>query len=112
MIEDIVVHLEEGEEDKCETSQQCVGMKDLYQGMKVKDWKGADFHCMKYQKLNKIVVHYTVQYYRKYQLHRNKCYCNENLQRKRVIEWKENFEKDEKSTVEEEAGPVPNTADE
>ena len=68
-------------------------MKELFQEIIVKDWKGVNFHYKKYQKLNKIVVCHAAQYCRKCWLHRNECLCDENVQRKRLKAWKENAER-------------------
>ena len=94
MLEDIIGFLQGDEdEDEHETSQQCVGMKDIFRGIVVKDWKGADFNCTKYHKLNKIIVCHSVQYYRKCWLNRNEKLHDEEMQRIRVKEWKKNIEK-------------------
>ena len=93
MLEDIAGFLQNDvEEDDYETSQQCVGMKEIFRGIAVKDWKGADFNCAKYHKLNKIIVCHSVQYYRKCWLNRNEKSHDEEIQRKRVKEWKKNIE--------------------
>ena len=59
-----MVYLENGDEDEYETTQQYIGMGQLFQDFVVKDWKGANFHCDKYRMLNKILVYYSVQFYR------------------------------------------------
>ena len=68
-------------------------MRELFRGIVVKDWKGSDFHCTKYEVLNKILVYHAIQYYRKCWLHRNKYCYDVDKQKKHVIEWKENLEK-------------------
>jgi len=86
MIKDIIVYLEEGDEDEYETSQQYIGMRELFRRIVVKDWKGSDFHYTKYEVLNKILVYHAMQYYRKCWLHRNECYYDADKQKKHVIE--------------------------
>ena len=93
MIEDIMVFLEEGDEDEYETSQQYIGMKDLFKGFVVKDWKGSNFNCSKYEVLNKILVNHAVQYYRKCWLDRNEWYHDTDKQKERVTKWKRNLER-------------------
>ena len=68
--EDILWFLEEENEieiqDECETNQYPIGIKELFRGHAIKDWKGTDFYCKKYKKLNKILVKMRV-------LHCNEC---------------------------------------
>ena len=56
MIEDTLACLDEEEERECETNQCCIGMKALFRGIVVKDWKGAYFNYNKYDILNKVLV--------------------------------------------------------
>ena len=93
MIEDTLAYLDEEEEYEYETNQYCIGMKALFRVIVVKDWKGAGFHCNKYEALNKVLVHHAVQYYRKCWLHRNECYNDECKQKELVVKWKEKLEK-------------------
>ena len=43
LIEDIVVYFDDGDEDEYESSQQYIGMMNLFRGFIVKDWEGANF---------------------------------------------------------------------
>ena len=54
--EDILRYLEEEEEDKYETNQQYIGMKELFRGYIVIDWEGVDLQYVKYRNLNRIIV--------------------------------------------------------
>ena len=66
MIEDTIVSLEEEEEDECKTSQTHAGIREVFRGKVVKDWKGCNFYCTKHEVLNKILVYHAVQCWRKY----------------------------------------------
>ena len=53
----------------------------------VKDWKGSNFQCNKYSVLNKILVYYSVQFYKDYWKYRNEEYHDPLKQRNRILEW-------------------------
>ena len=74
MIEDILVYLENGDPEEYETSQQYIGIDQLFQGFVVRDWKGSDFLCNKYGVLNKILVYHSVIFYKDCWKHRNEEY--------------------------------------
>ena len=107
MLEDIVKFFNGGEEEEnaeeFETSQQHVGMKELFRGCVVRDWKQADFNCTKYADLNRILVRSAVLFCNKCWKHRNECLHDAEMQRKRIISWhdkiKEKVENDEPPTV-------------
>ena len=79
--------------DKYETNQHLVGMRELFQGYVVKVWTGANFNQNKYNTLNKIVIKHCIIYYMKCWYDRNKFYYNEEFQKKRVLDWKKEIEK-------------------
>jgi len=56
MIEDIIVYFDNGDEEEYTTSQQYIGIRELFRGYIVKDWVGSNFNCDTYNELNKIVV--------------------------------------------------------
>ena len=60
LIEDAIACLEKWEEDECEISPQYAGLRELFWGIVVKDWKGSYFNCTKYKVLNKILVYHAV----------------------------------------------------
>ena len=97
MIEDTLACLDEEEERECETNQHCIGMKALFRGIVVKDWKGADFNCNKYETLNKVLVCHAVQHCRKCWLHRNECCNDECKQKELVVKWKEKLKRKRKN---------------
>lgn len=88
MLEDFMLHLENGDPDDYETTQQCMGMKELFRGFIIKDWKGANYHCDKCKILNKMLIKHSVQFYRKCWMHRNEYYDNPEKQRSRINEWR------------------------
>ena len=53
--EDILRYLENDLEEEHETNQCHVGMTELFRGCIAVDWKEANFDCVKYKKLNKII---------------------------------------------------------
>ena len=87
MVEDIMVYLEGRDEDKCEMSQQHIGVDQLFRGFVAKDWKGADFHCEKYRMLNRILACYSVCYCKECWKHRNEACHYSTKQRDRILEW-------------------------
>ena len=93
LIEDIVVYFEDGDEDEYESSQQHVGMKNLFRGFIVKDWEGANFNCVKYSQLNKIVIVNAVKFCNQCWKHRNEEFHNEEKQRVRMINWYNNLKR-------------------
>ena len=85
LIEDIVVYFDNGEEDEYVSSQQYVGMRELFRGFIVKDWVEADFNCKQYSELNKIVIANAVKFYNQCWKHRNEEFHNERKQRVRMV---------------------------
>ena len=59
-------------------------MKELFRGYVVVVREGTNINSDKCKVLNKIVVQKCVEFYVKYQKHRNKIYCNEEKQNNRV----------------------------
>ena len=55
MVEDIVKFFD-GIEEEYKTLQQYVGIRNLFRGFIVKDWKGADFNCTMHTIMNKILI--------------------------------------------------------
>ena len=89
ILEDIITFFDNGEEeeDEFETCQQYIGMKELFRGYVVRNWKETNFNTTKYAELNKILVWNVVLFYNKCWLHRNECYQDAKMQRKRMISW-------------------------
>ena len=87
MLEDVAIYFDESEEDEYQTSQQCIGIGEIFRGFIVKDWEGADFHCEKYSELNKILVANAVRFYNECWKDRNEWYFNERKQKERVVKW-------------------------
>ena len=46
-----------------ETNQQVIGMKYLFRGFSVKEWKGTEFGGNKYTPYNRIVNQHCMTYY-------------------------------------------------
>ena len=64
--EDIMHCFEQEEnEDKYETNQHFIGMKELFRGHMVVDWERVQINSAKHRALNKIVVKKCVEYYMK-----------------------------------------------
>ena len=62
--EDILRYLEyKDNNEEYETSQNLIGMKELFRGYVVRVWIGADMSSDKYRKLNKIIVRKCVEFY-------------------------------------------------
>ena len=107
MLEDIMTFFDAGEEeeseDEFETTQQCIGMKSLFRGHAVKDWKQANFYCTKHAELNKIIVQNAVLFYNECWKCRNEYLHDTDMQRQRIISWckklKEKVEKEEPPQV-------------
>ena len=53
MIEDIVVYFDDEKEEEYTSSQQYIGIRELFRGYIVKDQVGADFNYKKFSKLKK-----------------------------------------------------------
>ena len=55
---DVLRHLEEDieDEDECETTQHCIGMKEIFRGHIVNDWARTNTHCKIYCTLNKTLA--------------------------------------------------------
>ena len=49
-------HIENENEEECETNQQCVRMKELFRRHAAIDWEGANLNAIKYKTLNKIIT--------------------------------------------------------
>ena len=66
-LEDIVAFFngeeEEDNKEEFETSQRCIGMKSMFRGYAVRDWKQANFHCTKCTELNKVIMRNAVLFY-------------------------------------------------
>jgi hypothetical protein len=89
MGEDILCYLEEGPEDEYETNQHYIGMKDLFRGYVIKNWKETDFNSRKYRRLNKVLVRQCVWYYNECWKDRNRVMHDESKQRERLKKWYE-----------------------
>ena len=63
MIEDIVVHFENSNEEEHASTQQCIGMRELLRGCIVKDLRESNFNCDRHRELNKIMVVKAVIFY-------------------------------------------------
>ena len=63
MTKDITVCFDNGDEDEHTTSQQCIGIQELFRGCVVKDWVGANFNCKAHSELNVILVMHAVKFY-------------------------------------------------
>ena len=77
MLEDIVNFFDNGDEEEYETSQQYIGMKEIFRGFVVKDWEGSNFNCEKFRELNKVLIVNAVLFYKECWAHRNEYYFNE-----------------------------------
>ena len=75
------------DEDECTTSQQHVGLQQLFRGYVVKDWVGANFNCDVCSELNAILVMHAVKFYVECWENRNEEYHDETKQRSRMINW-------------------------
>ena len=93
MIGDILILMEGGDEEECETNQHMVGMTNLLRGYLVKVWKGVNFQQNKYHGLNKILAKHCILYYMKCWKDRNEHFHDEGKQKERVLQWKRNLEK-------------------
>jgi len=87
MMKDIAVYLNGGEEEEYTTSQQYIGIQELFRGYVVKDWIGANFNCNVFSELNVILVIHAVKFYIECWEHRNEIFHNETKQRSRMINW-------------------------
>ena len=104
MLEDIAMFFDNGNEDEgCVTSQQHVGIREIFRGFAVKDWEGVNFYCEKFKELNKVLIVNAVLFCKECWDHRNECYNNAEKQRNRIVKWyeevKENAEENETSQV-------------
>ena len=59
-------YIENEEEEEYETNQQHVGMKELFRGYVVKDWKGTNLSAIKYETMNKIIARKHVEFHMKH----------------------------------------------
>ena len=104
MLEDIAIFFNnEGEEEEYTTSQQCIGIKEIFRGFIVKDWEGSNFNSERFRELNKVLVVNAVLFYKECWTSRNECNFNEEQQRNRVMKWyeevKRNVEENEPLAV-------------
>ena len=72
-------------------------MRELFQGYVVKVWSGVNFNQNKYNALNKILAKHCILYYMKCWYVKNDYYRYEKLQKKRVLTWKKEIEKQAKA---------------
>ena len=90
MLEDIATFFNnDGEDEEHTTSQQCVGIKEIFRGFIVKDWEGSNFNSERFRELNKVLVVNAVLFYKECWTLRNECNNNEEQQRNRVTKWYE-----------------------
>ena len=88
LIEDIWKFTREGTED-LETNQQAIGIKQLFRGFSIIAWKGTDFNGNKYITYNRIVNQHCMNYYWKCWKDMNEKLHDEEVKRKRFIEWQQ-----------------------
>ena len=48
MLKDILIFFDSREEDKLETSQQYISIREIFRGFVVKDWEGVNFNYDKF----------------------------------------------------------------
>ena len=85
ILEDILIFFDSGEEEEFETSQQYIGIREIFIGFIVKNWEGASFNCEKFRDLNKVLIVNAVLFYKQCWTYRNEYYFNKE-KRKRVVQ--------------------------
>ena len=96
--EDIMRYFEHKEEEKCETSQCLIGVKELFRGHVVKAQKGVNMNSSEHKKLNKVAAKYCVDYYVKCWKHRNEACYDTNKQKERIKNWLQKERKEASNT--------------
>ena len=79
--EDIMKYLENDDDDKYETNQYLVGIKELFRGYLVIDWVRTNMNCKKYCQVNMIIVKECVKFYNKCWKYLNEVLHDENKKR-------------------------------
>ena len=80
LIEDVVAYFKKDEED-LELIQQHIGMREIFRGFIVKDWRSPNFNCNKHTTLNRIVVKRSMLFHIKCWKHRNERHYDKGKQR-------------------------------
>ena len=80
--EDIMKYARDDENGEYKSSQQYIGMRELFRRYAVKDWSRVEFSMNKYHKLNRIVTKKCVEYCIRCWKERNVEYNDEIKQRK------------------------------
>ena len=65
-VEDMLRNLENEQIEEYEKNKYLIGMKELFRGCIVKEWKGVDFSTIKHREVNKTVIIKCVECYVKY----------------------------------------------
>ena len=86
IMEDALTCFLNREEEECETTQQFIGMSNLFRGFAVKDWKHTNVNSVKCNDANKTLLKRAKLFYAKCQKYRNEEYYDSEKQRKRFIE--------------------------